>query len=227
MITARHNKLYARCFDMMMETLLHRSFRRIHIHDNITGDGKSVLCVANHFSWWDGFIARYANRKTVNKKVFVMMLEDQLAKRPFLRKVGAFSIRKNTPSALESIQYASDVLRDPNHWLLLFPQGRFQSQHRFPLTFEKGWFRIAEKAPENTQVVFMASLPDYFEQRRPTLHIYLENAEKFATDKPQDPERAAGKRGNPFPTPEAAEEAYNRFLQQAIDKQERQAYHTI
>ncbi len=78
------------------------------------------------------FIAQRVNNLVFKRKMHVMMLEEELHKRSFLRKLGAFSIRKNSLSALHSLKYATKILSKPKNLLLLFPQGSFQSAHRYP-----------------------------------------------------------------------------------------------
>ena len=230
MITARHHSLYARVFDWIRKGLLNRHFRSIHIESKLKEQDGPVLLNANHFSWWDGFIVRYAVPKTLKKKVFVMMLEEELSKRPFLRKVGAFSIKRNSRSAAESIQYARQILENPNHLLLIFPQGQFQSSHQYPLDFEEGWFRILQGAPENTRLVFLAALTDYFANRRPGLYIHM--ADAYRDSSPGTTSENAGiDSGNTtefgktsvFQSPKGVESAYNLFLIKAIQCQNQQA----
>ncbi len=173
MIRAKHNRFYVLFFDCLMRVWLHLAFRQIRIHGDIDDQGGSILLLSNHFSWWDGFIARYTNKKKLGRKLFVMMLEEQLRANIVLRKLGAFSIRKNSRSALESLNYAASILKNPRHLLLLFPQGRFQSIHTRPLSFEKGWVKLVQQAPNSMQLIFMACLTDYFAHRRPVLNVYL------------------------------------------------------
>ena len=223
MIRAKHHPLYVRASDWIMKMLLHRHFRHIQIQNNLKDRQGPVLLLANHFSWWDGFLARYAITKTLKKKVFVMMLEEELSKRPFLRKVGAFSIRRNSRSVTETIKYAQQVLQNPDHLLLIFPQGRFQSSHQYPLGFEDGWFRILQGAPGNTRVVFLAALTDYFAFRKPGLYIYLDEVFRHTIDG-RDQESAGQYEGaDNFGSPEAAETAYNHFLKKAVEQQNRLA----
>ncbi|MFO8192128.1 MAG: lysophospholipid acyltransferase family protein [Bacillota bacterium] len=245
MITAKHHPLYVRFSDWIMKKLLNRHFRCIHIESKLKDQTESrlkdqggpVLLIANHFSWWDGFLARYAVTKTLKKKVFVMMLEEELSKHPFLRKVGAFSIRRNSRSASQSIQYARQILQKPDHLLLIFPQGKFQSSHQYPLDFEEGWFRILQGAPENTRVVFLAALTDYFTYRRPGLYIHMDDGCRYSsaglssgnagTDSGKsdiEPGNATGcYESGGFKSPKEVESAYNLFLKKAIQHQNQQA----
>ncbi len=174
MIKAAHNRFYDAIFGLYLQVHMRLAFRSIEIKDDFVDQGGSVLLIGNHFSWWDGFIARHVNNKVLHRKLHLMMDEEQLSKRRFLSKLGAFSIRKSSRGAIESLDYASEVLQDPDNLLIVFPQGRFQSLHQHPLAFEKGWFRILKNAPQHLQIVFMATLADYFASPRPGLSIYLQ-----------------------------------------------------
>lgn len=129
---------------------------------------------------------------------------------------------------MHSLKYATKILSKPKNLLLLFPQGSFQSAHRYPVTFEKGWFRILEKAPANTQVVFMASLCDYFEFRKPALNVYLHHVRPESASEINSVTQSVGKPGQAlFPDAGAVEAAYNVFLKDAIEAQEKQAFDRV
>ncbi|TVR42377.1 MAG: glycerol acyltransferase [Bacteroidia bacterium] len=220
MITAKHNRLYTIFFDLLFVFLIHRHFRKVNIRINEpVGDGP-VLLIANHFSWWDGFIARWVNNKVFHRLFHVMMLEEELGKRPFLRRLGAFSIRRNSRSAVESLSYGTKILSNPNHILLLFPQGKFQSSHHHPLQFEKGWMRIVDKAPPNTQIVYMACLSDYFAYRKPALTVYLKNIGQKGVNTLADMGRTKDT-GSPAPSAGklSIETSYNDFFKNCIHQQ--------
>ncbi|MFO7998147.1 MAG: lysophospholipid acyltransferase family protein [Bacteroidales bacterium] len=202
MIKARHHWFYERFFDATISYLMRSDFRDWVVVGDFNDTGGPVLMIGNHFSWWDGFFGRRLNQVVFRRRFHIMMLEKQLEQRMFLSRLGAFSIRKNSRDALESIQYATELLSDPNNLVLLFPQGKFQSQHQFPLTFDDGWFRILKQAPGNTQLIFMACLTDYFAGRKPALSIYLKHADRTR-----------------FKSSEQIQQAYNDFLLDAIGQQ--------
>jgi 1-acyl-sn-glycerol-3-phosphate acyltransferase len=202
MIRAAHHRLYLWFFGTFIRLMMRMHFRKVSVHGSVKAEGKSLLLMGNHFSWWDGFFALHISKKVFKRKLYVMMLEDQLNERPFLRRMGAFSIKKNSRSAVESLQYASSLLADPGNVVLLFPQGKFQSHHQHPLSFEKGWLRIPQKAKGPFQVVFMAYLTDYFSNPRPELSIYLANFNPSDNYDNQD-----------------FEDAYNAFLHHCIQQQ--------
>jgi len=221
MIQAAHNRFFDQVFGAYLNAHMHFVFKSITITNNFRDTGGPVLLIGNHFSWWDGFIARHVNKKVLHRKLHLMMQEDQLSKRKFLSKLGAFSIRRNSRDAINSLQYATNILHDPGNLLIIFPQGKFQSLHQHPLSFEKGWFRIIQKAPDNTQILFLAALTDYFASPRPHLNIYLDQpvcaAEKKATDYGSDSERKCIMER--FSDVSSVESAYNKFIGRCIAAQ--------
>lgn len=202
MIKASHHPLYLAFFGTFIRLFLRLQFRRVSVHGSIKAPGKSMLVIGNHFSWWDGFFALAVRKKTFNRKLHVMILEEQLSQRPFLARMGAFSIKKNSRSALESLAYASSLLNKPENMVLLFPQGRFESHHQHPISFEKGWLHIPKNARGPFQMVFLAYLTDYFDHPRPELSIYLQ---EYSLPGDFDPK--------------TIEDDYNAFLKHCIEQQ--------
>jgi len=211
MIKGSHHVLYEKFFDLYLGWITGKDFHdhRIIIPDGdkttITAQlaGHSILMIGNHFSWWDGFIARHVSKQLLKRRLYVMMLEDQLRSRMFLSRIGAFSIRQNHRSAVESLHYAAGLLRDPANVVVMFPQGKFQSVYHYPLDFENGWFRALKMAAGHTKVVFMANLVDYFSNRKPSLNTYLHAVETA------------------LPDASAVEQAYNLFMKEAVEQQGR------
>jgi len=148
-------------------------FKEVILHSRVTDRGLPILMLGNHISWWDGFLAQYINLEYFNRKVHIMMLEEQLVNRMFLNKTGAYSIKKGDRSAIESLDYTAELLGDPGNMVILFPQGKIHSLYDVPVNFETGWFRIFDKINGPVQVVFFIILIDYFSSRKPSLHIYL------------------------------------------------------
>jgi 1-acyl-sn-glycerol-3-phosphate acyltransferase len=175
MIKADHTKIGVWFFKYYSNLMIKKDFRSVKIIWNKTDlSEKSIVLIGNHFSWWDGFFANYLNHKLFHKKLHVMMLEEQLSKRMFLSKGGAFSIKRGSRSMVESINYSSELLGNKEHLLVIYPQGVFESLYRYPVTFEPGFVKILEKASgRDFMVLFYAALIDYFEHRRPSLTFYL------------------------------------------------------
>jgi len=200
-IKARHTPFFVRFFSRYSKNGLKRHFHSVEFDISLNTAGRPVLMIGNHFSWWDGFIAYRLNDLFLHRKFHIMMLEEQLAPRMFLNKAGAFSIKRGSRSAIESLSYASSLLHEPENLVVVFPQGTITSMHRRPVIFEKGTERIIDGASKKLMILFYVALPDWFSEKKPILTIRV--TEYPSTD------RSAS----------ALEEAYNRFLNECILKQ--------
>ena len=174
-IKARHHWFYHPFFKIYSRWMPKKDFSRVELHHKLEDRGLPVMMIGNHVSWWDGFFAQYINLELFDRKIHIMMLQEQLEKRMFLNKTGAYSIKKGSRSALESIKYTGEILSDPGNLVLLFPQGKIHSIYDFPVQFEEGWYRILKYLERTVQMVFYVALFDYYSNRKPELHIYLED----------------------------------------------------
>jgi len=170
--------------------MLHRHFHEINIKGSFTDKNMPVLMIANHFSWWDGFIANYLNNHIFQRRFHIMMLEEQLRERMFLNKAGAYSIKKNSRDVVETLNYTMELLKSSQNLVVMYPQGKFKSLYHYPIDFEKGVSSILEKLNGQVQVVFLAALVDYFSHRKPTLTLGLKEYEPKEVSALNDIERA-------------------------------------
>jgi len=178
MIKARHTSWFQSVFGIYLSWAFRRNFQRIEIIGDVKDKGMPILAIANHMSWWDGFWILSMNNKLFRRRFHVMMLEEQLRKNLFLSRLGAFSIKRKSKSASQSIRYAANLLSNKNNFFLIFPQGEIQSQHLFPFVFEKGWGRILLQKDNPIQVLMIANIVDYQSFRKPILRQYLYSPEK-------------------------------------------------
>ena len=201
MIKAKHNKLYIWFFRNFFGLLRMICFRKMTvISDVIIPEDQAILLFQNHFSWWDGYWSYVISWKIFNRKFHVMMLEDQLRKRMFLNRCGVFSIQQNNRDFMNSLQYSSEILRNPKNLVTIYPTGIMLTQHQQTVHFQKGINRIVQGKSEHFAVVLAVILVDYFGFARPEIRIYVENY--------------TGER-----TTEAIETAYNSFYQSCVLKQ--------
>lgn len=156
---------------------LEKAFRPIRLIGEYASAEGSILLIANHFSWWDGFIQYRLNRQVFQKKFYVMMQEQQLIHHKILCQGGAFSIRKGSREIMESLRYSAGLLEDTNNLLLLFPQGRIQSIHTAEFRFQKGMEYLLKHTSGQVQLVFNVNLIDYFSEKRPSLSVYYRKYE--------------------------------------------------
>lgn len=179
MIRAKHTEPWNSFLQWFVRRKLKRHFSGPELHTTGAPPQSPVLLIVNHFSWWDGFFALEANKRFFHKKMHVMMLEEELKKRPFLSHAGAFSIDPGHRSALESLQYAAGLLGSGKNMLVLFPQGEMRPFYEHPLTFQKGWARVLDMAVEDYRIFFQVNIPVYGAAPRPKLEIHVQafNAE--------------------------------------------------
>jgi 1-acyl-sn-glycerol-3-phosphate acyltransferase len=202
MIPAKHTWLAKSFFRIYVPLIIHYQFRGVYLEEGTEIDPqRPLLILANHFSWWDGFTNYYLNLRYFNKQYHVMMLEEELQKRQFLRNIGAFSVKRGQKSVVESLQYAAGLLQHPQNMLLLFPTGRLQSLYAGDFAFQKGVERILTNAPPNLQVIFSFILPEFGSNPKPALHTYLHTHEDWKADLP------------------ALEKAYNEAYHSVLAKQ--------
>jgi 1-acyl-sn-glycerol-3-phosphate acyltransferase len=100
-----------------------------------------VLVVANHSSWWDGFVVRELHRRLRPDQPFLtVMLEEQLRRYPFLRRLGGVGLVPGSTASLRGLLERLGRVREesPGAMVLLFPQGRLWPSHRRPLGFLPG-----------------------------------------------------------------------------------------
>lgn len=172
MIKGKRNQLITYLLDRYTQFLFKIYFRQIKINNHFKPNpSHSILLISNHFSWWDGFFAWFWLRKVAPHKLFnVMMLSEQISRNSILLKAGAFGIEKGTRDTLKGLKYCIQILQNSNNLLLLYPQGRIESQHKYPIVFEKGVLRLVSN--ENCDIIFLVCLTDYFSKRKPEVTIY-------------------------------------------------------
>ncbi len=174
MIKAKHNQFYVWMFRHYIGFSLKKHFNKINIKGDVhLQDSKSILLIGNHFSWWDGHFAYYLNDRFLHKRFYVMMLEEQLKKYPSINKAGAFGINPRGKDLANGIEYSANILNAPENMLAMFPQGEFASLYHYPVSFQRGVYKIIEKVKGEFVIVFMASLIDYFSSKKPCLTLSL------------------------------------------------------
>ena len=182
--------------------MIRRHFHRVNLRGDFNDRGLPVLMIGNHFSWWDGFIANMVNIRLLHRKPHIMILEEQLAGRKFLNKAGAYSIKKGSRSAIESLNYSAELLSSKDNLVIIYPQGEFQSIYQHPVSFEKGIDMVVSQVRNSYHILFYAALVDYFSHRKPSLTIYYR---EFSKD--------------PAVKVEGLESEYNSFLKECILQQ--------
>jgi len=171
-LKAKHNFFLYNFFQFYGWLAIKKNFHDVNFIGNFDDKKLSIIVIANHISWWDGFWIMYFNRKILKRKFYFMMLEEQLKKYRFFNYCGGFSISKNKKSIIESLKYCIELLNQPENMILIFPQGKIQSMHLQNFSFQKGIQYILQNSSKNFQVLFLANIVDYFSNSKPTLNVY-------------------------------------------------------
>jgi 1-acyl-sn-glycerol-3-phosphate acyltransferase len=137
--------------------LVFRPWRDARVHTRLAGlpaslpDGVPLLLAANHVSWWDPFTLREVQRALrPAAPFFTVMLEAELARRPFFRRLGVVGLDPASPASLRACIRRLRRLLDerPDGAVCFFPQGRIWPSFRRPLAFRPGIGLLArELAP--------------------------------------------------------------------------------
>ena len=170
MIKAEQKKWAYLIFDPYLRRLLKKNFSGFYISGNTPAadENKSLVITPNHFSWWDGFFIYFAASKMLNKKCYMMMLEEQLNRFWFFKKLGAFSVNsKNFVSLKNTLAYTGDLISDPENMVVIFPQGEIQQFNTGYRPLKKGLMSVIEKKFETTEVMNAAFKIEYGEEKLP------------------------------------------------------------
>ena len=173
MLKPKNNYFIKRFFDVYIGWIIRRHFHQVEFNRPGFDADRAILLIANHFSWWDGFLLYYVNKAVFKKKFHIMVLEESIRKMGFLRYIGSFSIAKGSRQIFESLDYAAGLLHHPGNMVVIFPQGKLYSNFVDIIAFQKGVQRIAGGGGVGFQYVFAASFIEGFEQKKPGVHIYL------------------------------------------------------
>jgi hypothetical protein len=173
MITAAPHRLGRWFWETFAKLAIKLRFRElIYIPEGKIKTDQSILLIGNHISWWDGFWPLEINRRHWRKKYHVMMLEEELRKRLFMRRGGAFSIRPGHRSVADSLNYTASLLESRNNLVLIYPQGKIHSIYEQEIRFLPGIERVFQQVKGDFRVVLFATLLDYGSFSRPTIRFY-------------------------------------------------------
>jgi len=141
MIKADH-KYWARVlYDFYIKRQFKSNFQNFYLTNDfpIIPKEDGLIVTPNHFSWWDGFFIDYTLNHFLNRKIFILMLEEQLERYWFFQKIGAFSINQKNPiSIARTFQYISRIISNPLNYLVFYPQGDIETYDKRPLTVKEG-----------------------------------------------------------------------------------------
>lgn len=184
MIYPKQNSAIFWFFRRYVKWIVRRQFCEVKFDTIEVDKNRSVLLIANHFSFWDALILFCVNDVLFRKKFHVMILESTSKREKFLKYGGAFSVNKSSRDLVQSLDYATDLLKDPGNLVLMFPQGKLYSNFVEHIHFEKGVHRIIKTLPASAfQTIFAATFVQYFKHKKPTATVYLKSINDNFADK--------------------------------------------
>lgn len=170
MIKADHKKWAEIVFDIYLNRLLKKSFLDFRIINDLPliDNSKSLIVTPNHFSWWDGFFIYWTNKKYLNRKLYVLMLEEQLKRYWFFKMVGCYSIDLNdSRKMIASLKYTMELIPNSNNMVTIYPQGEIQAYEQRPVKLRDGIDFLAKKSKVDFQILPIAFKIHYTNERLP------------------------------------------------------------
>lgn len=174
MIKADHAKWAELIFDPYLKRLFKKSFWDFRVINELPeiDKTKSLLITPNHFSWWDGFFVYWLNKNILSKKLFVMMLEEQLKRYWFFQKVGCYSIDlNNNRKMITSLKYTIELLSAPDNLVTIYPQGEIQPYDIKNITLKSGIEFLAKHSKTEFQVLPIAFRIHHTNERLPVVYV--------------------------------------------------------
>ena len=178
MIKADHKKWAEVIFDIYLKRLLKNSFNDFRVINTlpVIDKSKSLVITPNHFSWWDGFFIYWLNKKLLNKKLHILMLEEQLKRYWFFKKLGCYSIDLNdNRKMITSLKYTLDLISNPENLIIIYPQGEIKPYEQRPIEIKEGMDYLSSKGSNDFQVLPVAFKIHYINERYPIVYARLGN----------------------------------------------------
>lgn len=169
----RKNSLISFSYWWYFKLLFKRQFRSLNFDSVPINADEALLIFANRFSWWDGFLLFQLNKQVFKKKFHVLVTASDYQKISYLKYFGAFSPETGGKDLIQTLQYAGELLDEPQNLVLIFPQGNIKSIHTTQINFEKGVLQVINASKKKMQVIFSVVLADYFQDRKSSLYAYF------------------------------------------------------
>lgn len=175
-ITAKKHPLTEYLLGRYFLRKVRRSFSRVLLkhEENISfADLETPLILyANHPGWWDGVLPFLLTSVHLGLDGYAMMEEAQMQRYGFFRRIGCFSVDRESPrDSLLSLRYAASLLRARNRLLWIFPQGEIVHVEQRPLHLYRGLAWLMKEL-ERVTVVPVALRYELGRQERPEAWIH-------------------------------------------------------
>ncbi len=185
--TSLHKWFWGRYFERQIRSAFFRSM--IIGEENISSwrqglqaDAPLIL-YCTHGGWWDAAATIVLSLRILHLDAYGMMEDKQLEKYRFFRKIGMFSVNRSDPrSALSSLHYCADLLRNTSQSLWIFPQGQLVPQDHRPIVCESG-IGILAKLLGEAYFVPVALRYDFLREQRPEMFVRIGTPDYIVWDK--------------------------------------------
>lgn len=119
--------------------------------ENFENRDKSFATIfyAPHNNWWDGMLGYIVIYNILSKKreYRMRLMIEEMNRFPLFQYIGCFPVNKRSAmSAMKTLKYTVDELKDPDICLWLFPQGIIRPPHHRPEVFQGGIAYMAQNA---------------------------------------------------------------------------------
>jgi 1-acyl-sn-glycerol-3-phosphate acyltransferase len=138
-----YSALAFRGFELLFRPWQARRLQRaaiVGLPDTLIPD-RPLLLLANHTSWWDGFLLRDVQLALRPRSpLYTVMTARELQRFPFLRRLGATPLDTDArigPLAMFRA-LGTAAQRRPDCTIAFFPQGRIRPSWTRPLRFQRG-----------------------------------------------------------------------------------------
>jgi len=173
---SRKNSTVFNIFSWYIRYIIKKGFSAQHFNKIDVNANEAILLLANHFSWWDGFLMFQLNKLLFKKEFHVLVAEEDYRAHWFLKYFGAFAAENSGKDVVGTLLHAGQLLNDPNNLVLLFPQGKLYSAYVSSIAFEKGVMQVVNESKKKFQIIFAANVIDY-SARKPEVHTHLKTWE--------------------------------------------------
>jgi hypothetical protein len=177
LIPANHARWADILFSAYLRRLMQRSFHSLRLLGALPQltVGLPVVLIPNHSTWWDGFFVYLLNKELLHRRLYLMMLAEQLSRFRFFRRVGAFGIIPGQRrSVVETLRYSSSLLQDPGNLLCMFPQGELRPYGVRPLGFEPGLKRILALSGARASLQMLAMRAEFRGDQLPEVYFLFD-----------------------------------------------------
>jgi len=131
-----------------------------------------VLYLANHSTWWDGFLMLRVHQRLRAGPLLTVIDADQLRRYPALRAAGGVELDPRSVASMKYLLRGLSTLAVPGLGVSLFPQGKIHSSRRRPLGFRRGLEGVA-RALGSPTIVPVAMHVEPLNRRRPTAFVLV------------------------------------------------------